>query len=86
MMAVGILAVGCTGMPTPLPEAGSAGARLYESKCGECHSVPHPRRYRPGQWEQTMKNMTREMELKGVTPLTKAEEVVILDYLTSHSR
>ncbi|MFQ5330408.1 MAG: c-type cytochrome [Thermodesulfobacteriota bacterium] len=86
VISVGFLAAGCAGRQTPLPAADSAAVHLYESKCGQCHSVPHPRRYRAEQWEQTMRNMVKEMELKGVKPLTEAEKVAILDYLREQGR
>ncbi|MFQ5586877.1 MAG: cytochrome C [Thermodesulfobacteriota bacterium] len=86
MISVGILAVGCAGRPTPLPESDSAAAVFYALKCGTCHSVPHPGRHKAEQWNHIMDNMEKEMVLKGVTPLTADEKDTILNYLKGHSR
>ncbi len=86
VLSVLILAVGCAGRPTPLPEMDSAAALLYASKCGGCHSVPHPSRHKAEQWEHTMDSMEKEMHLKGVTPLTADEKSAIFDYLRRYGR
>ncbi|MCP3677740.1 MAG: cytochrome C [Deltaproteobacteria bacterium] len=86
IVSVGVLAVSCAGGPTPLPEMESAAALLYASKCGGCHSVPHPSRHKAEQWEHIMDNMEKEMHLKGFTPLTVDEKNTILGYLTRYGR
>jgi hypothetical protein len=86
MISVGVLAVGCAGKPTPLPEMDSRESVLYASRCGGCHSVPHPARHKSEQWEHIMDNMEKEMHLKGLTPLTESEKSTILGYLKRYGR
>lgn len=81
-----VLAMGCAVAPTPLPEPQSEQARLYSSRCGACHSVPHPKRHSYAQWEHMLTLMESEMRHKGMAPLNKDVSDTILDYLRRNSR
>jgi len=81
-----LAAAGCAARPTPIPDAGSAGALLYRARCGACHVAPHPKRNTYGRWESLLGVMERRMEEKGVPPLGTDERGAILDYLRRHSR
>jgi len=76
----------CASAPTPLPEPGSAGAGVYASRCGVCHSVPHPKRHTYEQWKHMVRVMDKAREHKDMDPLTDEERGSILEYLKKHSR
>ncbi len=77
---------GCSNKPTPLPDMNSPAARLYISRCGMCHSVPHPKRLYYTQWEHMVEVMDKQMEQRGMPPLTDREKHIILQYLKHHAR
>lgn len=78
--------VGCAGAPTPIPDSDSPEARVYESKCSVCHSLPHPRRQTYSEWEKIVPVMEKEMQYKKLPPLTEEEKSTILSYLEKHAR
>jgi cytochrome c5 len=80
------LSAACAGAPTPLPEAASDDAGLYRTRCGACHSVPHPGRHTPAEWGRMLKLMEVRMADAGMAPLEGPERARILDYLTRHAR
>ena len=74
-----VLAVAaCT--PAPLPEEGSADARLYSERCGGCHPVYQPGVLKPKMWETLIARMEIEMSRRGLA-LPPAERDAILAYL-----
>lgn len=82
-----VLAAGCAGRPTPIPEMESKEAKLYSSKCGVCHSVPHPKHNTYRQWEHTIALMEKNMADKGMkTLMTLEERNTIINYLKRHAR
>lgn len=76
----------CAGAPTPIPDSGSADARLYTERCSACHSLPHPARHTPAQWEHLLGVMERHMADRGMEPLAPGERRRILAYLAAHAR
>jgi hypothetical protein len=80
------LLVGCAGSPTPIPEAKSSAALLYRERCTTCHSIPHPKRHRYGEWKVIVEVMETHMKERQFPPLTDEERLSILGYLESHSR
>ena len=80
-MAVAMGLAGCTGRP-PLPESGSAEARLYKEKCGRCHKPHKPRLYGPGRWAYVVDHMADKQMIR----LEPAEHDAILEYLRRHAR
>lgn len=81
-----IMLFGCMGRPTPIPDMGSDEAGLYSSRCGACHSVPHPKRHTARQWEHIIGVMEKELSHRNMPALTAEEKETILDYLKRHSR
>jgi len=77
---------GCVNRPTPVPDMDSPAAELYVHKCGICHSVPHPKRLYYSQWQHMVDVMEKQMEQRGMSPLTEKEKNIILQYLKTHAR
>ncbi len=76
----------CAGRPTPIPAPGSDGARLYSLKCGECHSVPHPRRHSIGEWQRIVPIMEGHRFGRGMEPFDRETKEMILKYLKTYAR
>jgi len=83
---IGAAATGCATGPTPIPDASSAGAQLYISKCGVCHSIPHPKRNSYPEWQHLLELMQQRMAEQKMPALTGGEKKVILGYLQHHAR
>lgn len=77
---------GCSGMPTPIPDGGSAEAGLYRARCGSCHSVAHPKRFTKDQWTSWLVQMERIMAERGAPPMTDEERRTIQVYLNDNAR
>ena len=77
---------GCAGAATPIPDMESSDAMLYSSRCGMCHSVPHPKRLYFEQWELMLNVMEKQMEHRKMRPLSPDEKSTILRYLKKHAR
>lgn len=69
-----------------LPDAATPGARLFSTRCGICHSVPHPARHTYAGWLHLLSLMERRMIERGIRPLTDRERSDILVYLRVHAR
>ena len=76
------LAAGCT---SPLPDAESREAQLYARECGTCHVAYPPHLMKPAMWEMQMGRMAILRRERGLAPLSRNQEAMILDYLTKHS-
>ena len=76
----------CAGRPTPIPDAESANAKIYSMKCGQCHSVPHPRRHTFEQWEHMVEVMEQQMKHREMKALTRESKKAILEYLKANGR
>jgi hypothetical protein len=71
--------VGACSAP-PLPEEGSADARLYAERCGSCHPLYRPGVLKAKMWEAMVVRMETEMARRGV-PLSPTDRDSILAYL-----
>ncbi len=69
----------------PLPDAESAGARLYQGRCSGCHRLYHPRMLTTEMWKIIIARMEIEFKRQGLRPLSRKEIELILDYLDEHS-
>ena len=69
----------------PLPDAESAGARLYQGRCSGCHRLYHPRLLTIEMWKLSVVRMEIEFKRQGLRPLSRKEIGLILDYLDEHS-
>jgi len=78
--------------PELLPEPGSAGARLLQHYCAQCHNLPGPGRHTVEQWPEVAERMFRLMDVfhrfpvmgKVETP-TAAQRGELLGYLQEHA-
>jgi cytochrome c5 len=77
-----VIAMGCT---QKLPDAGSPGGQLYQARCGTCHALHEPRTLTVAMWQMQVERMRETMRRRGVTPLTEAEETLLLGYLRAHA-
>ncbi|HXC51209.1 MAG TPA: hypothetical protein VN634_10025 [Candidatus Limnocylindrales bacterium] len=77
-----LLAGGCAG---PLPEEGSADARLYSDRCGTCHRAYQPKTLTPAMWRVQVERMDKKFLEARVPPPTAAERDRILAYLTRNA-
>jgi len=77
-LVLALAAASCT--PKPLPEEGSADARLYVERCGGCHVVYRPEVLKAKMWETMVARMEVEMSRRGVT-LPPSDRDAILAYL-----
>ncbi len=84
LVLLGSMAViaGCT---RALPDPDSPGAQLYEARCGTCHRLHEPRSLTAAMWEIQVNRMRETMRRGGATPLTEAEQALVLDYLRAHA-
>ncbi len=85
-----ILITGCAGSIkgrlTPIPDSESPEARVYQARCGVCHSLPHPKRLTFEQWENMLSVMEKRIAEKNMKPLTPEEKEKILAYLKRYGR
>jgi len=81
-----VLVAGCASTPTPIPDPGSAGARVFKERCSGCHALAHPKRLGYNEWERKLELMERRMEQRRMPPLTPEERRAILGYLRKYSR
>ena len=51
--------------PAALPDAQSAGARLLERYCVQCHYLPNPSMHSPQHWPHVVERMVRRMRGEG---------------------
>ena len=85
MLAVAFVAAGpAWGMD--LPDADSAGARLFAARCSACHALPHPKRLDWPHWRHMLGVMRSRMHERGVPEPTREEWRQIAAYLKAHAR
>lgn len=79
------LAGATTACNPSLPEAGSAGARLYEERCTACHRLYPPGVLTAATWDLMLDRMQGEMRRRGVEPLSGDEMRMLRAYLNKHA-
>jgi hypothetical protein len=84
-LVLAALATLLTACNPSLPEPSSPGAKLYETRCSECHRLYPPNVMTKATWELMVDRMQGEIRRRGFTPLTTAETKTILDYLSRHA-
>jgi mono/diheme cytochrome c family protein len=57
------------------------GKQLFEFKCGLCHQVPDPAKFKPAQWREVLQTMQGRMKQFGMPPLTEEEHANVLAYI-----
>jgi hypothetical protein len=80
-----LLALAAAGCGVKLPDPESPGAKLYSSRCNNCHRLFAPSSLKPEMWKIQVERMQGEMARRGIPPLSGAERDVLLEYLRQHS-
>ena len=68
-----------------LPDPQSAGAQIYQVRCGACHQLYAPASMTAAMWEIQVGRMQEEMLRRAVNPLTEQERYLVLTYLKAHA-
>ncbi|HKK00645.1 MAG TPA: hypothetical protein VJ955_00625 [Desulfuromonadales bacterium] len=83
--------------PAALPDPGSPGAWLLQTRCTQCHGLFPPSQYPASQWSGIVEEMNRRMAggdrgmgmgmmMRGaVRPLSALEEATLISYLQAHA-
>ena len=79
------LLLALAGCQKPLPEADSAGGRLYAARCGSCHRAFQPGTLKYAMWVVQVDRKQSDIARAGQPPLTDQERTLVLDYLKRHS-
>jgi len=85
LLSLSLAVGGAAGCQSPLPEAESGPARLYARECGTCHVAYAPHLMKPAMWEMQMGRMALLRRQRGLPPLSRDQEAIILEYLTRHA-
>ena len=90
-----LLASASVALPPPgiqiedLPDPQSAGARMLQSYCVTCHSLPSPAMHSATDWPSVVRRMWLRMDLLdpqyAIPTPQLGERIVLLDYLTTNS-
>jgi mono/diheme cytochrome c family protein len=90
-----LLASASVALPPPgigigdLPDSTSAGARMLQSYCVTCHSLPSPAMHSATDWPSVVRRMWLRMDLLdpqyAVPKPELGERIVLLDYLTTNA-
>jgi len=81
-LALALLCIGVAGCkPAGLPDATSPGARLYASRCGNCHVPYNPHELTAAMWDTQVTMMEEKIQSAGMPALTSDDRAAILDYL-----
>lgn len=67
------------------PEYDSDAARLYLTKCGDCHAAPLPSIHPASQWPGVVQRMQFRMTSKAMRELNDYERETIVGYLQKHA-
>jgi len=84
------------GLPVELlPEPQSAGAKLLQGYCTQCHPLPGPGRHTAEEWPTVLERMTARMEhmsggmmgmMNDIRAPSASERRSLLDYLQRHAQ
>jgi len=74
-----------SGWSMTLPDAESAAAKQFASRCSVCHALPHPKRLDWPHWRHMLRVMKRRMAERDMTLPDDAWRQ-IAGYLKHHAR
>jgi hypothetical protein len=80
---IAIFASGCK--PKALPDADSPAAKVYVSRCGNCHAPYNPHEMTASMWETQVMMMEVKIQQAGQPPLTPDQRDSILQYLKNNA-
>jgi len=69
-----------------IPNADSAGGKLFAARCSTCHALPHPQRLDWPHWRHMLGLMQQRMAERGAPEPSREEWRQIADYLKTHAR
>jgi len=84
-MMILFLSMATNASAMDIPDADSAGARLYAERCSTCHALAHPKRLDWEHWQSMLGVMKMRMDEKGME-MDKAEWQEIAAYLKHYAR
>jgi len=58
---------------------------LYESKCTQCHALPHPTTHTRLEWPTVIDRMREHIKERQKNSITDEEKSLILNFLAEHS-
>jgi len=68
-----------------LPEAESAGAKIFSKFCSNCHAPPRIKSHKADEWKNIVDRMQTHRLKKAYKLLTDEEKETLLLYLQKHS-
>ncbi|MDH3325217.1 MAG: hypothetical protein OEM38_00705 [Gammaproteobacteria bacterium] len=68
-----------------LPEPESAGAKVFDSFCSNCHAPPRIKSHKADEWRNIVERMQNHRLKKAYHLLTDSEKETLLTYLEKHS-
>ena len=81
--------------PESFPEPKSLGAQILKNQCTQCHGLVSPGQHAAQDWPMIVDRMDRRMQMMSrrhmgmmrhsIVPLTSAEKMALIDYLSKHS-
>jgi hypothetical protein len=87
MMHGGMMHGGPVESSRPLPDVGSAGAKLVSKFCVQCHAAPQPTLHSAREWTRVANRMRVHMGsgFQGIQPPTDQEMASIVTYMQQHA-
>jgi len=68
-----------------IPDAESAGAKIFVSFCGDCHAPPRIKSHKHNEWTNIVERMQTHRLKKAYKLLTDGEKETLLTYLKKHA-
>ena len=85
VLIVGLFYMTGCSMTQTIPEPESPGAKLYLTKCTQCHGLPAPQRHTAEQWDHLLVMMQSFMDKRNLA-FPEDEKKQIRDYLHRNAR
>jgi len=85
-----VLVTGCnnsqmSSQKHEVPEPASAGAKIFEKFCGNCHAPPRIKSHKADEWANIVERMQNHRLKKAYHLLNDEEKQTLLLYLQKHS-
>ena len=74
-----------TNLTHEIPEPESAGGKIFESFCADCHAPPRIKSHKPKEWRNIVERMQNHRLKKAYHLLNEEEKEVLLTYLKKHA-
>ncbi len=80
-----IMALAACASTGKFPEEGTTAQQTFVRQCGQCHSLPHPGRHTPEQWDHVLGMMVGFMKERNMA-YTNEDMHTIREYLHRNAR